>query len=523
MKNVFFNSDILEAEKEIIKELKVPSIILMENAGKNSADEISKVIDEYNYKKLVILTGKGNNAGDAFVIARHLIDKGVKIFIISLYPYSQLAGDALTNYTILKNIPTDYVSFYEIETVTELKRVFAKNDLKDGFMLLDAVFGIGFKGELEKRIKDIFKYINTFNNIKVIAIDTISGLKNHYDTDDLLRADITITMSQKKFYTLFHKGRELSGKIICIPIGIPEECFGKYNNKKILEVEKQDLIGIIPKRNINSHKYNNGKVFILGGSVGFTGAVYLSSLSALRMGSGAVILGVPDSIHNIMETKTTEVITVPFNSNLENSLSVSSYNDIVKRIQWSDVALIGPGLGRNPETMDLVRKIVSSVEANYIIDADGIFAFKDNLEILKKRKSKIILTPHYGEFSLLTGIKLQDITKNFYEISKEFALKYNVILALKNSPTIITDGNEFFINSSGRENLATIGSGDVLSGIIASAYSICKNPVKSVILGCYIHGRCGDILFEKYGCNSTIAGDLINLINEVKMELGIGY
>ncbi len=521
MKNVFFNQDILEAEKEIIKQLGIPSILLMENAGKNSADEIFKVIDRHNYKNIVVLSGKGNNAGDAFVIARHLIGKSVKIFVVSVYPFSQLAGDALTNYTILKNLKNTCIEFFEISSFKDFKRLLTKNNLKENFILLDAIFGIGFKGDLEERIKDIFNFTNSLKKIKVIAIDTISGLKNHFDTDGLLRADMTITMSQKKFYTLFNKGREFSGKVVCVPIGIPGEYFHQYNKKKIFEIEKEDLIGIIPKRNINSHKYNNGKVFILGGSPGFTGAVYLSSLSALRMGSGAVVLGVPDSIHDIMEIKTTEVITVPFNSNLDKSFSINSYNDIVKRIKWSDTTLIGPGLGRHPETMELIRKIVSSVEGNFVIDADGIFAFKDNLEILKKTKNKIILTPHYGEFSLLTGYDLQNIIENFYDLSKEFAQKYNVILALKNSPTIVTDGGNFYINSTGRENLATIGSGDVLSGIIASAYSLCKNPLSSAILGCFIHGRCGDLLYEKSGCNSTIAGDLIDMISEVKRELDI--
>lgn len=521
MKNVFFNKDILEAERLIIKELNIPSILLMENAGKNSADIILKVIKKSGINDIIVLSGKGNNAGDAFVISRHLVDKKIKISIISLYPFSELTGDAEINYNVLKSLNSDCIRFYEVETLKDFKKTILAKDLERSFILLDAVYGIGFKGELESRIKDIFNFITLLQNVKIIAIDTISGLKNHYECNNLLKADLTITMSQKKFNTLFNKGKELSGEIICVPIGIPEECFKPYNKNNIYEIEEKDLLGIIPKRNINSHKYNNGKVFILGGSPGFTGAVYLSSLAALRMGSGAVILGLPDSIHDILEIKTTEVITVPFNSNLDKSLSLSSYNDILKRVEWSDVTLIGPGIGRHPETMELVRKLTSTVDANYVIDADGIFAFKDNLEILKRRKNKIILTPHYGEFSLLTGYSNKEITENFYELSKEFAKLYNVILVLKNAPSVITDGEYFYINSTGRENLATIGSGDVLSGIIASAYSLCKNPINSALIGCYIHGRCGDILFDKFGSSSTIAGDLLSQINQVKMELNI--
>ncbi len=514
MKSVFFNSEVLEAEKKIINALSIPSLILMENAGANSADFIFDFLKKEKFENIVILSGKGNNAGDGLVIARHLANKNIKSNILLLYPEDEFKGDALTNYNIAKNIG-DKVNVIQKEEVEE----FIENNCKSNSLIVDAVFGIGFKGELEERIKDIFKKINKIKNKKIIAIDTVSGLKNHYERDEYLIADYTLTMGIKKFNLLFDIGREVSGKIIPMNIGIESSEFDKYNSRKIYEFFKEDIKDVIPKRKINSNKYTNGKLFIVSGSSGFSGASYLCSLSALKIGCGAVILGIPESLNPIMEAKTTEVITLPLQETDEQTLSGFSYNKIIEKLKWCNAALIGPGIGRNQETLSLVRRIVEENDFPMVIDADGIFAFKDNLDLLKKQNNKIIITPHYGEFSNLTGYSLDDIKRNLYEISKEFARKYNIILVLKNSPTIITDGDSFYINTTGRENLATIGSGDVLSGIIAGILAQNKNPLRSSLAGVYIHGRCGDILYEKSGASSTIASELIYEIQNVKGEL----
>jgi NAD(P)H-hydrate epimerase len=257
----------------------------------------------------------------------------------------------------------------------------------------------------------------------------------------------------------------------------------------------------------------------VGGSPGFTGATYLSSLSALRIGSGAVVLGIPASLNHILETKTTEVITLPLEDTKEQTLSENAYSKISERIKWADAILLGPGLGRNEESLSLIRNIIKQNDERFVIDADGLFAFKDKPELLKKKKNKIIITPHYGEFSNLSGFNVDEIKKDIVNISKTFAKKYNVILVLKNSPTIITDGDYFYINPSGKENLATIGTGDVLAGIISGLYSQIKEPLQSALLGVYIHGKCGDEIYRKTGNSSTIAGDLIEKIPEIKMQL----
>jgi len=513
MKSVFFNREVLDAEKKIIDNLNIPSILLMENAGANSAKLISEIAEKEKTCNIAVLAGKGNNAGDGFVIARHLAVKEINTDIFLLYPESELKGDALANFNVIKKL--DKIKIYDKSSL----RGYLKENKNSKILFIDSVFGIGFKGELENEIKDLFRKINSLRNKYVVAIDTASGLDNHFDCKDVITADCTISMGIKKFNSVFGKGREVSGKNTVADIGIPSSEFDKNNEKKIFEIEKSDAKGVIPKRKINSNKYTNGKLFALCGSVGFTGAAFLSTLAALKTGCGAVILGIPKSLNRIMESKTTEVITLPLPETSDKSFSSDSYGKIKEKIDWCDALLIGPGIGRNAETLGLVRKIIAETEKPVVLDADGIFAFKENPELLKNRKCPLIITPHYGEFANITGLKTDEIKKNLFESAVNFAKDYNLVLVLKNSPTVITDGYMFCINSTGRENLATVGSGDVLSGIIAGIFSMNSNPLKCSVAGTFIHGRCGDLLYEKTGASSTAASELIGELHIVKKEL----
>lgn len=513
MINVFFNSEVLTAEKKICSALKIPTIVLMENAGSNAAGYIINHYKNQLKYEIIIVTGKGNNAGDGFVIARHLTNKNKKVKVLTLFREKELKDDALVNYSVLKNQNDENLKIVYCSDAKELK----KEIQEDNKIIIDAIFGVGFKGKPDNRIKDIFDQLNKLNEKIIISIDTPSGLYRYDQDTPAVKANLTLTMGVKKFHSLFYKGREYTGKYKVAEIGISDSEFTVHNSRKIFEIEEKDIRMILPLRNINSNKYSSGKVLILSGSVGLTGASYLCSMSALRTGSGAVITGVPESLNSIMETKMTEVMTIPLSETKEKTLSLNCYDLVKKRIEWADTVLIGPGISKNEETMELVRKIVKDNNVNFVIDADAVSAFRGKLNLLKNKK--IILTPHFGEFANLTGISTEELKSNFFEYAYSFAKEHRLILVLKNSPTIITDGDGFYINSTGKENLATAGTGDVLSGIISSLYSTGKNILSSAIAGVYIHGKCGDKLYSKDGSSSTIAGDLINIIPEVKQEL----
>ena len=513
MINVFFNDEVLGAEEKICTSLSMPSIILMENAGINSADHILKRFKDLIQNEVIIITGKGNNAGDGFVIARHLINSNVKVKILTLFREKDLRDDAFLNYNILKNQKNEKLRIIYCSGAGDVsEEIHSSNKL-----IIDSIFGTGFKGVPDKRMKDIFNLLNNIKGAVIVSIDTPSGLYNYDQNTESIKADVTLTMGVKKFHSLFYNGREHTGNYELINIGIPGSEFTKFNIRKIFETEETDVRAMIPVRNKNSNKYSSGRVFILSGSVGLTGAAYLCSMAALRTGSGAVITGVPESLNHIMEIKMTEVMTMPLPETDQKTLSVKCYEAVREKAAWADAVLLGPGLSKNEETMDLVRKTVKDNDFNFVIDADAIYAFRGNLSLLKRKK--IIMTPHFGEFANLIGKDTVDIKDNFFDYAESFALEYGVVLVLKNSPTVVTDGKSFYINSSGKENLATAGTGDVLSGIIAGLYSQSRNIIESAVAGVYIHGKCGDRLYQKDGASSTLAGDLLDIIPEVKKEL----
>lgn len=509
MKNIFFNDEVLPAEKKVISSLKIPSAVLMENAGANSANYILKNYPDEIKNEVVILSGKGNNAGDGFVTARHLINENVKVKVALLYNKKEIKDDALINYNVLENLKSEFLKIVFCKSEKELRKEISK----DNRIIIDAIFGVGFKGEPDDRLKKIISLINKLKDKTVIAIDTPSCLSDFSQKSNCISANVTLSMGVKKFHSLFYNGKEHSGKSELVNIGISGNEFDKFNSKNIFETELNDVKDFLPHRKPDSNKYSNGKVFILSGSRGLTGATYLCSMSALKAGSGAVITGIPKSLNDIMEVKMTEIMTIPLAETDSSTLSMYAYDDICNKIKWADAVLIGPGISKNEETCELVRTIVKENDSNFIIDADATFAFRNNLNLFKHKN--IILTPHFGEFSKLISVNSEEIKKDFYNYAVEFAKKYNVVLVLKNSPTIVTEGKGFYVNSTGRENLATAGSGDVLSGIIASLCSQSDDLLQSAISGSFIHGMCGDNLYDSNGNNSTIASDLINEIPEV--------
>lgn len=518
MKNVFFNNEVLAAEKKIISSLKIPSVILMENAGKNFTEILLNRLSETDTsaeRNFILFAGKGNNAGDGFVIARHLCNKNIKVTLVMISEEKDLQGDAAVNFSTLKNSKSvsKNLRILKFKNTSDIK----KKINFDNSIIIDAIFGVGFRGAPDKKLTELFKFLNGIKSKTLFAVDVPSGLIHYNQDTELVKADVTISMGVRKFHTLFYKGRENSGEIEIADIGISENEFTEYNKKKILHIEEKDVSSFIPERKKNSNKYTNGKVLVIAGSKGLTGAVYLSSVSAMRTGAGAVIAAVPESVNDILEIKMTEVMTLPVSETSESTLSLNSYDEIKTKLKWADTILIGPGLSKNEETMELVRYIVKKNRSRFVIDADAIYAFRENMNFLKGRE--IIITPHFGEYSMLTGIAIEELKNNFFEISKDFADKYKICLVLKNSPTIITCDNEFIINSNGRENLATAGSGDVLSGIISGFFSQTQNAIGSAVSGTYLHGKCGDSLLKKYGSSSTLASDLINEIPIVKNQI----
>lgn len=513
-----------EIDSFTINKIGIPGCVLMENAGNGVVDQITKKYGSIISKSFLIICGKGNNGGDGFVVARYLHNLGAKVTCLVLCDFKEIKGDAAINFKILRKIIKDEQASKSLKLLplTNLKML---PKLKGFDFIVDAIFGTGFSGKLSDYYLQIIKWVNN-QNLPVISIDIPSGVNGETGSvlTTAIKSDLTVTMGYKKTGLLIGKSVDYINDLKLIDISIPNYLIQK-KKLKTFEVELGDVNKVFPKRLKTVHKYSVGKVLVLAGSVGYTGAATLASLATIKTGAGAVILCAPNKVYSILAKKLTEVMVFPLDSTNEGSIALSSYSALKKHLEWADVLVIGPGISLNSETSELVLKIISEFESTMVIDADAITILSKKLEVLKKKKSKeIILTPHLGEFSRLVKLKTEEIENNKLFISKEFAKENNVVLVLKGAPSItVTNDGYVFINSTGNPGMATAGSGDVLSGIIAGLSAQGLNPVQAAYSGVFLHGLSGDIAKDYRGIKSLTASDILQFIPEAikKIEEGI--
>ena len=501
-----------------INQLGIPGIVLMENAANGI---IKGIYEFYGKRKLIgsvlIVAGKGNNAGDGFATARKLYNDGWRVNVLLLFSENEISGEAKVNLNILKHLK---VSIYNFSGLTddEAKDLIAENDL-----LIDAIFGTGFKGKIKGRTKKAVQWINEYGN-DIIAIDVPSGVNATTGEVDgeAVNSDATITMAYPKTGFFFYPGREYVGDLKIVNIGIPSDVL-QNEDIAFMVMEKDIAEELIPKRHSDSHKGTYGKVLTIAGSRGYTGAATLTSLSALIAGCGLSYLACPSSLNPIFEQKLTEVITIPVEDKGKGRFIPESISGIMNVMEDMDIIIIGPGLSRNEETEKFEIELLQQIPQDkpIVIDADGINNLKGHLDILKALKNNIVLTPHLGEFSRLTGISIEDIRKNMLKVVKDFVEEYNVVLVLKSATTVISSRRGTFVNTTGSSGLASGGTGDVLTGLIGGflAQNVDTDTTIIASIASYIHGRAGQMCAEEKTSYSMIAGDLLEYIPKVIKEI----
>lgn len=518
MKPAFTFEEIREVEKKIIELDRVSSLLLMENAGKNSFDVIKEEVKDLDEREIFIVCGKGNNAGDGLAAARHFAVNGNDVKVIMLENQNDLKGDALINFELLSSFSSQRIQFVDFEFLVNF---FKKLNKGSKVLIVDAILGTGVKGLIyNEKLLTAIRFLNDvkkkFRNLLIVSLDIPSGLILGEQVNPIAEADLTITMGSIKVELLYGYGKENSGKIRTVPIGIEEELIEKYNvyGKHIVEIA--DVKAMFPRRKKRSHKYTNGKVLVVGGSKGLSGAVAMSSLSALKSGAGGVTVGVPKSIVKTFNQKFYEIMKAELDEDENGTISSNSFGKIKKRVEWADVVLIGPGMSTSESSKEFFFDFIKRCSKNIVIDADGLNLLSDDITVLKNRNfdNEIILTPHLGEFSRLHKTDIKSIELSRFELVRGFVKEYNVNLSLKSETTIsCTNDGDIFINSSGNESLATAGSGDVLSGMISSIFSQTGNPKAAMICGNYLHGLCADMYYDSYGNKQTASPqDFIKLI-----------
>lgn len=501
------------ADDFAVNKLGIPSIVLMENAARSIYEIMLNYSDYFVNKNIGIVCGKGNNGGDGFALARHLINNGFDVKIVSIGSESELDGDALTNFLITKNIlaAEQIGNLVHFQTIGDLK-IF-----RNCSVIVDALLGTGSKGKLSEPLAGIVKYLNSINAFK-IAIDVPTGLELETSTcKEIFTADLTITLSEFKTGLFFGKGYAYAGIVEKGSIGI-----GSLYYKKLITndyvIEPEDALKGLPQKKKDSHKYSAGKVLVIAGSGQYPGAACFTANAVLKSGAGSSFLAVPKSIKQVAQKKLDAAITFPYEDNKTEILRELNFAELKPKLECADVIAVGPGLGREDATLSAVRRIISSFKNKLIvIDADAIYALTN--EVYKKiNLKKTILTPHHKEFSDLVGISLEELECNIPLYGKQFVNENKCLLVLKGAPTVIfTPKGEMLINSSGNPGMAKFGTGDALTGIIAGFTAQSKEIENSLIAAVYLHSLSADLLVETKTEYSFTATDIIeNLPNAIK-------
>ena len=483
-----------DLDRRAMEEFGVSGLQLMENAGSSCSEEIFREFGRNGRKRAVILAGKGNNGGDGFVIARQLSQKGWDVKVCILAERARIEGAAGIN---LDKLPPQMASF--CPAPGELSALL-RDEIRHADVIVDALLGTGLRSDIGGVYLEAVELINSSGR-PVLAVDIPSGVQGSTGKvlGDAVRADVTVTFAFAKLGHILYPGAEYVGRLVIADIGIPQKLMEAAPGYEFLDEE--GLRPLLRRRDRQVHKGDCGHCLIIAGSTGKTGAAALCANSSVRAGSGLVTLAVPESLHHILEVKTTEAMTVPLPDSVSGHLADSAFSTIVELLNNKDVLAIGPGIGRRPGTVSLVQAIVEAVDLPMVIDADGLNALAEDTSVLQRKKSStVILTPHPGEMSRLLGTSIPDGDASRITVAQEFARTYGVYLVLKGARTIIAGPSGIAaFNGSGNPGMASGGMGDVLTGIIASllgqgycAWDACR-------LGVFVHGYAGDMVAKDKG------------------------
>lgn len=458
---------------------------LMRAAGESACALIKKKYSVLG-KKICIVCGNGNNGGDGLVIARELKKLGAEVNLF--FPLG---------------LPKTETALFFMDSVSDIKVIDSFSDSYD--IIIDALFGIGFRRMLSEDIAHLIYDINNSSAIK-IAIDLPSGIFCDGGGDNnAFKADLTITFSCYKLCQLLPPTSEFCGEIKVIDIGIPIE---DYAYLTIEEPEKRP-------RTEHSHKGTFGTALLFCGSYGMCGAEILAAKSALRSGVGIVKALVCDKNYSAFCSSVPEAVTIPVSTAISGAPQVCE-RTILSSLSTSNALLLGCGLGTSKESVELVKRTLEYTNIPTIIDADGINILSSNIELIRKTSAPLILTPHPREMARLCGTTTEEIQSNRIKFAKKFAVEYRCFLVLKGSNTVIAapDG-KVFINTTGNSGLATGGSGDVLSGMIVSRLAQGYEPLEAALNSVWLHGKAADIAIKRICKRALLPSDIIEELKTV--------
>lgn len=498
-------------DRKTITQIGIPGIVLMENAARGAAAFFLETAPDLLSRRICVVAGSGNNAGDGFALARIFHNLGARVRVVCLRSPQKLTGDALINFNILVNMGIKAQVWDESADFQAQFRA-----IEESGAVIDAILGTGLNSEVSGYYRQIIEGINELS-VPVLAVDVPSGLDA--STGRVLGAAIkaaaTATFGFLKIGHVVEPGSELAGKIRVVDIGVPSELVLAAGIKRYL-LTREVVSSWIAPRAPDAHKGTAGHACVLAGSRGKTGAASLICLGAARAGAGLVTLFIPESLNPILEVKLTEPMTLPIPETPEQAPALSALHLVLDFVRDKQALAMGPGISTGEETAALVKELVLKVPCPMVLDADAITAISDDPGILRKSCSPLVLTPHPGEMARLLGCSPKDVQQNRTETASKFSKDFGVYLVLKGRRTIIAspDGR-LAVNNSGNPAMASGGMGDALTGIIAGFLAQGIGPFEAACLGAYVHGEAADQIISGVATRGLLATDVLDEIPRV--------
>ena len=478
------------ADLYTIEEIGVPSMVLMERA----ALEVVRCMEEeqLDFRRVLVICGSGNNGGDGYAIARLLHLKGHDVTIFFAGNSQKRSEENAQQAKI--------AAHYEIPVITNL-------DTEEYSVIIDALFGTGLKREVTGHYREVLCSVNQMAGKKV-AVDLPSGI---HDTTGARMgiafcADLTVAIAFPKRGLFLQEGNVCAGKILTGDIGISSETFSE--GTVTFGYEKQDLFLGFPKRKKNSHKGSYGKVLMIAGSKGMSGAAYLSAKAAYAVGAGLVQIYTHEENRVILQQLLPEAIITTYDT--------FDSEQLEKLIQWADLIGIGCGLGKSDTAERVMQYTLKRALVPCVVDADGINILSKHMEWIEVTNALIVLTPHMKEMSRMLQCSVKELIEQRMERLHAFVERYKVVCVLKDARTLVAkEHRNTYLNLSGNAAMAKAGSGDVLAGVIVGILAQQCEPYTSACLGVFLHGLAGDMARDKKGAYSVLASDLVAEISSV--------
>jgi NAD(P)H-hydrate epimerase len=455
--------------------------------------------------RVAVLCGRGNNGGDGFVVARTLLQRGIDASVFVIGSLAEVRGDAKTNLDILGRLGVTVVEIGD-EQSWELHF----SEISQCTLIVDAIFGTGLKSALAGMMETVVADVNA-SSIPIVSIDLPSGMSadTPHMIGDCIDASMTVTLAAPKLPLVLPPGEEHAGDVVIADIGIPHEVIDGVEGRHIELLTPEQLRDVVEPRAADSHKGDFGRVTIVAGSRGKTGAAHLAAMGALRSGAGLVTVATPSSVLPIVASMAPEMMTEPLDDSGEGCLAAKAIDRLLDLRH--DVIACGPGLGRGPGVAEFVRALLDRATVPLVLDADAITVLADDPgRLVGSEERDVIITPHPGEMARLIGSTTDEVQANRIDVAIDFATTHRVYVVLKGHRTIIAspDGR-VFINPTGNAGMATGGTGDVLTGMIAAWLGQLLDAEAACRLAVFLHGAAGDLAEAQEGQVAMLAADVI--------------